>query len=119
MGQRLGGVLNISINGTQYPLRGGWKVRPSSVKREDIAGQDAVHGYTETPIVPGASGDFSTIPGLSLTALEAITDSTMQLTLANGTTYVLANAWCKAAFDVDTAEGRFAVDFGCLTCTEI
>jgi hypothetical protein len=118
MGQRIGGVLNITIDGNQYPLRGNWSVTPSSVKREGIAGQDNVHGYTEMPIVPGAKGDFSTIPGLSLTALQNITDSTMQITLANGTTYVLAGAWTNAAFEINTAEGRFAADFGCLTCDE-
>lgn len=119
MGQRVGGVLNLTIDGTPFAVRGNFEVSPSSVKREGVAGQDRVHGYTEMPIVPGIKGDFTTVPGLSLTALEAIVDSTVQVTLANGTTYVLAGAWTNAAFAINTAEGRFAIEFQGLTCDEV
>ncbi len=118
-GNRIGGVLNFTIDGTQYPVRGNFEVMPSTVKREDVAGQDYVHGYVETPVVPGVKGDISTVPGLSCAALEAIVDSTLQVTLANGTTYVLSEAWCKSAFTISTTEGKLAVDFGCKSCDEV
>ena len=116
---RIGGVLNLTVDGTQYALRGNWSVSPSSVKREGVAGQDGVHGYVETPIVPGAKGDLTTTSGLSVTALQNITNSTVQLTLANGKTYVLSQAWTNAAFEIATAEGKVGVDFGCFTCDEV
>ena len=116
---RIGGVLTLTIDGTTYQVRGNWTVRPNLVKRENIAGQDGPHGYTEMPVVPGAKGDFTTTPGLSLTALQNITNSTLQLTLANGSTYVLANAWANPDIEVNTAEGRFPIEFGCKSCTEI
>ena len=116
---RLGGVLTLTIDGTTYQVRGNWTVSPNLVKRENIAGQDGPHGYTEMPVVPSAKGDFTTTPGLSLTALQNITNSTLQITLANGSTYVLANAWANPAIEINTAEGRFAIEFGCLSCTEI
>lgn len=119
MGQRIGGVLYLTIDATPYSVRGSFTVTPSSVKREGIAGQTQVDGYTEMPIVPGAKGDFSTVPGLSLTALQAITDSTVTIALANGSTYVLANAWTNAAFEIDTAEGKVGIEFGCFTCDEL
>ena len=119
MGQRLGGVLNFTIDGTLYAVKGSFQVTPSSVKREGVAGQDFVHGYTETPVVPGMKGDFSTRQELSLKQLEAIVNSTIQATLANGKTYVLTDAWTESAFDIDTAEGKVGVKFGCITCEEI
>lgn len=116
---RIGGVLNLTIDGTQYAARGNFEVTPSTVKREGVAGQDYVHGYTELPIVPGIKGDLSTTNGLSLQQLEQITNSTIQCSLANGKTYVLSQAWTVAAFSISTAEGRVGVEFGGITCDEI
>ncbi len=118
MGQRIGGVLNFSIDGTQYAARGSFQVSPNRVKREGVAGQDYVHGYTEMPVVPGIKGDLSTRDEISL-ELESIVDSTIQATLANGKTYVLTEAWTKSAFEVDTAEGKFNAEFQGVTCEEI
>ena len=117
--QRIGGVATVTIDGQQYALRGNMKVVPSTVKREGIAGQDAVHGYTEMPIVPSIEGDFSTLPGLSLQTLENVVDSTVIAQLANGKTYVLTDAWTESAFEIETAEGKFSAKFEGLTCEEI
>ncbi len=117
--QRIGGVASITIDGQQYMLRGNMKVSPSTVKREGIAGQDYVHGYTEMPVVPGIDGDFSTPPGLSLQALENVVDSTVVAQLANGKTYVLTDAWTESAFEIETSEGKFSAKFQGLTCEEI
>lgn len=117
--QRIGGVLNFTIDGNPYSVRGNFEVMPSSVKREGVAGQDGVHGYTETPVVPGIKGDLSTVPGLSLVDLENIIDSTIQCSLANGRTYVLRDGWCNSAFTINSAEGRVGVDFGGMSCDEI
>ena len=116
---RIGGIAFLTIDGTQYPLRGSWMVSPSSVKRDGIAGQDFVHGYVEKPIVPGAKGDFSTIPGLSLEKLQSVTNATVVISLANGTTYSLAQAWTAAAFEIDSNEGKVGIEFGCLTADEL
>lgn len=119
MGQRIGGILYFTIDAGQYAVRGSFTVTPSTVKREGIAGQTQVDGYTETPVVPSIKGDFSTVPGLSLTALEAITDSTITVALANGSTYVLANAWSVPPFEIDTADGKVSVEFQGMSCDEL
>ena len=116
---RIGGVLTLTIDGTTKQVRGNWTVSPNRVKREGVAGQDGVHGYTEMPVVPGAKGDFTTTPGVSVSDLQNITNSTLQITLANGSTFVLANAWANPAVEINTTEGRYPIDFGCITCTEI
>lgn len=116
---RIGGVLSFTIDGTPYAARGNFEVVPSSVKREGVAGQDYVHGYTETPIVPSIKGDLTTTNGLSLSTLEGITDSTIQCSLANGKTYVLVNAWTTSAFAISTAEGKFAFEAQGISCVEV
>lgn len=119
MAQRVGGVISFTIDGVPYAARGNFKVSPNRVKREGVAGQDGVHGYTEMPIVPGIEGDLTTVQGLSLTALEAIVDSTIIAQLANGKSYALTNAFTESAFEIDTAEGRFSAKFGGITCEEL
>jgi hypothetical protein len=116
---RIGGVLSLKVDGNQYEARGNFHVTPSTVKRDGIAGQDGVHGYTEMPVVPSIKGDMSIGNQLSLEALEEITDSTVQVQLANGNTYVLTQAWVTSAFDVDTVEGKVEVTFQGITCEEI
>jgi hypothetical protein len=119
MGARIGGVLNITVDGRQYPIRGSVEVSPSSVKREGIAGQDYVHGFTEMPVVPSIKANVSTTADVSLETLQNITDATIQATLANGKSYVLSQAWTVAAFAIDTAAGQVSVEFQGVTCDEI
>ena len=116
---RVGGIINFTIDGNQIFARGNFKVTPGTVKREGIAGQDGVHGYTEMPIVPGIEGDLTTVQSQSLAALEGITDSTITAQLANGKTYVLSQAWTEAAFEIDTAEGKFGAKFQGMSCDEV
>jgi hypothetical protein len=116
---RVGGVLAFTIDGVSYSARGNFKVTPGTVKREAVTGQDGPHGYTEMPITPSIEGEFTTRQGLSLTALEGIVDSTITAQLANGTTYVLSQAWTESAFEVETAEGKFGAKFYGLSCREL
>ena len=119
MAQRIGGVLKISYDGTQIPAKGSFTVSPSSVEREGVAGQDYVHGYTEKPRVPFIKGELSTRAEVSLEDLLAITDATVTADLANGKSYVLTEAWTKGAFEINTSEGSFEVEFQGVTCEEI
>lgn len=116
---RIGGLLSLRVDGNQYEARGNFQVTPGSVKRTGIAGQDGVHGYIEEPIVPQIKGDLSIGNQLSLEDLETITDSTVQVALANGRTYVLTDAWVTASFVVDAHDGKVEVTFEGITCQEL
>jgi hypothetical protein len=116
---RIGGVLSIRVDGKQYEARGNFQVTPSTVKRTGVAGQDFVHGYIEEPIVPSIKGDFSIGNQLSMVELEAITNATVQVNLANGNTYVLSEAWTTSAFMIDAHDGKVEVTFEGKTCDEI
>lgn len=119
MGERFAGIAFVKVNGTQYPLKGSFTVSPSRYEREGIAGQDRVHGYKEMPRVPFIEGDISTVPGLSIEDLEAITDATVTAELSNGSVYVLTGAWCTLAQEIDTAEGQTTVRFEGIECNEL
>lgn len=78
-----------------------------------------MHGYSELPRVPYIEGDVSTVPALSVIAVEQIVNATVTAELANGRTYVLREAWTKAAFELNTREGHFRVRFEGTACDEI
>jgi len=45
--------------------------------------------------------------------------ATVTAELANGHTYVLREAWCTPAFDLNTREGTVRVTFQGVSCDEI
>ena len=117
--QRIGGVLALKVDGNTYEARGSFTVTASSVKRTGVAGQDGVHGYIEEPIVPQIKGDISIGNDLSIDVLDNTTDSTVQLKLANGRSYVLTDAWTVAGSVIDAHDGKVDVTFEGLSCQEI
>jgi hypothetical protein len=119
MAQRIAGVAFLKVNGDMYPLRGNLTVSPSPMERAMIAGQDYVHGYSELPRVPYIEGDFSTLQGLSIEAIAAMVDVTVTAELANDTTFVLREACCRAALDINAREGQYRVRFEGVQCDEI
>lgn len=119
MGVRVAGIAYLYVDGNQYPLRGNFVVSPSPTERTGIAGQDGVHGYSELPRVPSISGDVTLAPDLSIEDVQAITDATVQADLANGNSYILRNAWCKAAQELNTHDGLTRIVFEGMTCNEL
>ena len=116
---RVAGIAYLKVNGAQYPLRGNFTVSPSRVERNGIAGQDGVHGYSEMPRVPYISGDVTLDPALSREALEAVRDATVTAELANGRVYVLRDAWCRSALELNTGDGQVNVRFEGFDCDEL
>jgi hypothetical protein len=116
---RIGGVLAILVDGKQYEARGNFNVTGMTVKRTGVAGQDGVHGFIEEPIVPTIKGDWSIGNQLSLVALEAITNATAQVNLANGMSYILVDAWTVSAFVIDAHDGKVMVELEGMSLQEM
>lgn len=116
---RIGGVLSLRVDGNQFEARGSFTVTGMTVKRTGVAGQDGVHGFIEEPIVPQIKGDWSIGNQLSIQALEAITDGTAQIALANGMTYILTDCWTTAAFVIDAHDGKVDVTLEGVTLQEL
>lgn len=119
MAQRIAGVAYLKVDGGMYPLRGNFTVSPSALERAGIAGQDYVHGYSELPRVPFIEGDVSLVAELSMEDIEAITNATVTAELANDKTYVLREAWCRSALELNTREGQTRVRFEGVECDEL
>jgi len=119
MANRIAGIAFMKVNGQQYPLRGNFTVSPSQFERAGIAGQDYVHGYSELPRVPWIEGDVSLVPEFSIEQLDVITNATVTAELANGHNYVLREAWCKSALELNTHDGQVRVRFEGISCDEI
>lgn len=119
MGERVAGIAFLKVDGAMYPLRGNFTVSPSALERAGIAGQDYVHGFSELPRVPYIEGDITTVVDMSTEDLEAMTDVTVTAELANDSVYVLKEAWCRSAIEINTREGQFRVRFEGTTCEEI
>ena len=78
-----------------------------------------MHGYSELPRVPSISGDVSLDPALSMDDVESRVDVTVTAELANGKVYVLREAWCKSALELNTREGMTRIVFEGISCDEI
>jgi hypothetical protein len=116
---KIGGVAFLKVDGYQYMLRGDLAVSFDAFERKGIAGQDGVHGYTETPRVPYLSAKITDTGGLSLQALARVTDATVTVELANGKIYLLRNAWAAEARELNTQDGSLEVRFEGLAGEEI
>jgi hypothetical protein len=107
----IGGTAYLKIDGTQYKMRGNWKVAPNAVMRKGVAGMDGTHGYSESYQVQYAEGDISDAGGLSIQALQNLTNNTVTLALVNGKTYVVVNAWYASPGELDVVQGQTTVRF--------
>lgn len=118
MAERIAGIAYVKVDGNQLPLRGNFTVGPTNVERAGIAGQDGFHGYSEMPRVPYIEGDISTLPGVSIEALQDLTNVTVTAELANGKTYVLSEAFTVGVRELNTQEGSVRVRFEGARCDE-
>ena len=115
----LGGTAFLKVDGTQYLLRGNFKVYPNLKERTGVAGADGVHGYTEKFNVPSIEGDITDTGGLSIQGLQNITNSTITLELVNGKNYILNGAWYSGQANLDAVAGTLPVKFEGLDCSEV
>jgi hypothetical protein len=102
----IAGVVFFKADGQQYQLRGSFNVQPNNTVREGIAGQDGVHGFKETPVVPYMEGELSDNGGLSIQDLQALDNTTFQAELKNGKTYIARNGWVEGEVVLDTTDGK-------------
>jgi hypothetical protein len=113
------GVAYLKLDGTQYSLRGSFMVRPHNRTREEIVGQDGYHGYKETEVAPSIEAEITDRGGLSIMALQGITESTVTAELNNGKTYILNDAFFAGPIELDASDGKMQVKFVGARCIEL
>ena len=106
---RIGGTIFLYVDGARYAARGNFKVNPTLFSREGVAGQDGVHGFKETPTVPSIEGEITDLGNLSVKSVIATEEGTVTVSLGNGKTWILMQAWFAGETSVDTVEGKLPV----------
>lgn len=117
--QRVGGIIFVKVNGTQYKAKGSWTYNLGQPMREEIVGSDSVHGYTEKPQAPYISGAITDDAETNLTELLNVTDATIQLELSNEKIIVLEQAFFSGEGSGSTEEGEVEVKFVGVAAEEI
>jgi hypothetical protein len=109
--RRVGGIIEISVNGTTQSAKGNWTYDLGVAQREAVVGSDAVHGYKETPKVAFIEGEITDNSDLDSKQFQETTEATVFLTLANGKNVVLRDAWYAGDGTTGTEEGNMNTRF--------
>ena len=117
---RIAGTAYVDANGLTFEVVGSCELQPSKIKRTPIVAGGKTVGYKEEPITPYVDFEAATIKGLSTQQIDAITDATVTVELANGANYIYRNAWTAGELKIDAAEGKVGkVHFDAMDCEEI
>jgi len=117
--KKIAGTAYLKVDGKQYTLAGKMNVSPSPIEREGKVGLSGPAGYKEMPRIPFCEADLHTTDDLSVADLDAITEATVKVELANGSIYVFREAWTTAAHEIDGAEGQVSVRFEAMEAQEL
>lgn len=107
----IAGTAYLTIDGVSQPARGEFNYSCALVERESVVGMDGVHGYMERPKVPFIEGVLTNRAGLDLQAINALSNATVVLELANGKTVIGRNMWATEAQEASVDEGKVKVRF--------
>jgi hypothetical protein len=116
---RIGGIIEVKINGELYSAKGSWTYNLGRAKREAVVGSDAVHGYKEMPQAPKLEGAITDRNELDLSSLLLVKDATITLSLANGKVIVFRNSFFDGDGNVTTEEGEIEVSFSAMSAEEV
>jgi hypothetical protein len=119
MSNRIGGLISLKINGDIMFAKGNFTYNLGQPRKEGVVGADRVHGYKETPQIPFIEGEITDRKELSLESLQAFSNETVTLELANGKVIVLRNAWYASEGTGNTEEGNIACRFEGMGAEEV
>lgn len=119
MGNRVGGIIELKVNGSIFSAKGNFTYNIGRPRKEAIVGADRVHGYKETPQVSFIEGEITDRTTLDLEALTKTDNATVYLRLANEKLIVLRQAWFAAEGTGNTEEGNIGVRFEGMSGEEI
>jgi hypothetical protein len=115
---RIAGTAFFKLDGAQYSIEGTLIVQPMSLMREGRTGLSGIVGFAEKPVIPYIEVEFTKTPELSMKAIERVANSTITGEGADGTVYVLRNAYFAGETTLDLGEGKSTVRFEGLECLE-
>ncbi len=107
----IAGTAYFKLDAQQFDLRGNCRVNMAAFQREGVVGLDRVHGFKQTPVIPYIEVELSDQPTLSLANLMGVSVGTVTVELINGKTYVLREAYCATAVELNVDDGMFQIRF--------
>lgn len=119
MANRRSGAINIQANGEVYDAVGMFSYNIGKPLREGLKGPDRVQGYKELPQIPFIEGEIRDSSDLDLATVLSLKDATITLTLANGKTIMLRDAWYANEGTVGTDEANIPFKFEGMSADEI
>jgi hypothetical protein len=111
-GKKIAGTCYIKVDGEQLEVSGGLECPLSDQKREAVVGAAGVAGFKETTIAPYVKVTAILVPGFPLDKLKSATDMTITAEFANGTVYVLSDAWFGGESSHKAEDGTADLEFG-------
>lgn len=117
--KRVAGTCFFKVDGVQYSLQAGLTINPLTATREAMTGLDGVHGFKSTPRAPSIAATLTKDEAARLTVLGRIENSTITAECADGTVFVLSEAFQSGDLSFNAGDGTFTVTFEGRTCTEI
>ena len=116
---QVAGFISLAVNGVIQQAKGSFTYNIGKVKREAIVGADRVHGFKAMPQVPFIDGEITDRQDLDVEALMDLDEVTITLSLANGKTILLEDAWYAADGDIATEEANIQFRFEGLSAEEV
>lgn len=118
--KRVGGIIELKVNGDLFQAKGSFTYNLGAPKRETVVGSDAVHGYKELPQEPMIEGKITDSPDLDLKGqVLTLADATATLKLANGKIIVLREAFYAGDGNATTEEGEIEFKLSGTSCEEV
>jgi hypothetical protein len=117
--QRRAGVIQLNVNSEMQDCAGEFSYSLGGAMREGLVGPDRVQGFKETPSIPYIEGPIRDRRTLDVAAMQAMTDGTITLELANGKVIVLRNAWYAGELVGNTDEGTIQARWEGLSAEEV
>lgn len=116
---RRAGIATLSIDGNSYDVVSDATYFANTVKRETLAGQSGVQGYSEMPVAGYIGATIRDSGGLTVASFNAMTSSSLVLTLANGKVVYGDGMWNTESEEVKTQEGTFSIKFEGVSVLEV
>lgn len=105
------GTANFKVNGVAYNVAGDFSVMALSKKRNVLVGLDGNVAFQEEFVSPMFEGTLRDHADQDIVALMALENATVQLELANGTSWEIGNASYTGEGTLSVREGEVQVRF--------
>lgn len=108
---RRAGVVLVTIDGEAVDVASDLVYDPTTVKRDTLAGQSSIQGYSEMPKAGKISMTLRDAQNFSVAALMSKTSSSVVAILASGKTVTGDGMWVTSVEEVNTTDGTLKVTF--------